>query len=229
MTDSPPIPPGNQPPYPLVEPPHPHQAPTPSSEGSANEGDAIESGSAIPSRFAGTLVAVAAAAAAAIGIALVRSRRAVTASTATATRTGRKAARAPLKPRSGAKPRSTTKAVEPEPATTRKSGAKRKSRRGSKLASEPKTESANAARPKTRRASAPVRRKPHKSSDGGIANRAPQDASRVSMGEEYEVRYWTKKFNVDRDDLQRAVDTVGNGAADVEQYLGKREPANALA
>lgn len=41
------------------------------------------------------------------------------------------------------------------------------------------------------------------------------------MGEDYEVRYWTHKFGVDREALQRAVDAVGNGAEAVEQELGK--------
>jgi hypothetical protein len=49
--------------------------------------------------------------------------------------------------------------------------------------------------------------------------RSPQDSSRIAMGEDYEVEYWTKKFGVSRDRLQQAVDAVGNGANAVEQYL----------
>jgi hypothetical protein len=49
--------------------------------------------------------------------------------------------------------------------------------------------------------------------------RSPQDSARIAMGEDYEVAYWTKKFGVSRDELQRAVDAVGNGAAAVEQRL----------
>jgi hypothetical protein len=49
--------------------------------------------------------------------------------------------------------------------------------------------------------------------------RSPQDASRIAMGEDYEVRYWTAKFGVTREDLQRAVDTVGNSADAVEKHL----------
>jgi hypothetical protein len=49
--------------------------------------------------------------------------------------------------------------------------------------------------------------------------RAPQDSSRIAMGEDYEVRYWTGKFGVDRNALQKAVDTVGNSAAAVEKHL----------
>lgn len=49
--------------------------------------------------------------------------------------------------------------------------------------------------------------------------RGPQDSSRIAMGEDYEVEYWTGKFGVDRDTLQKAVDAVGNSAAAVEKHL----------
>lgn len=51
--------------------------------------------------------------------------------------------------------------------------------------------------------------------------RAPQDASRVAMGEDYEVQYWTEKFGVSRERLQQAVDAVGNGADAVKEYLSR--------
>jgi hypothetical protein len=49
--------------------------------------------------------------------------------------------------------------------------------------------------------------------------RTPQDSSRIAMGEDYEVRYWTEKFGTDRDTLQKAVDTVGNSSQAVENHL----------
>ncbi|NML08030.1 DUF3606 domain-containing protein [Sphingomonas sp. G-3-2-10] len=49
--------------------------------------------------------------------------------------------------------------------------------------------------------------------------RAPQDSSRIAMGEDYEVAYWTDRFGVSRERLQQAVDAVGNGADAVEEYL----------
>jgi hypothetical protein len=49
--------------------------------------------------------------------------------------------------------------------------------------------------------------------------RGPQDRSRIAMGEDYEVEYWTDKFGVSRDRLQQAVDAVGTNAEAVEQYL----------
>lgn len=52
--------------------------------------------------------------------------------------------------------------------------------------------------------------------------RAPQDASRVAMGEDYEVRYWSERFGVSPDRLQQAVEAVGNSADRVEEYLKER-------
>lgn len=49
--------------------------------------------------------------------------------------------------------------------------------------------------------------------------RGPQDASRIALGEDYEVQYWTKKFGVSRERLEQAVEKVGNGADAVEAHL----------
>ena len=49
--------------------------------------------------------------------------------------------------------------------------------------------------------------------------RSPQDASRIAMGEDYEVRYWTERFGVTGERLREAVAAVGNGADAVERYL----------
>jgi len=49
--------------------------------------------------------------------------------------------------------------------------------------------------------------------------RGPQDSSRIAMSEDYEVEYWTDKFGVSRDELQKAVDAVGNSADAVEAHL----------
>lgn len=51
--------------------------------------------------------------------------------------------------------------------------------------------------------------------------RGPQDSSRVAMGEEYEVSYWTEKFGVSRERLQDAVDAVGNSADAVRANLAR--------
>jgi hypothetical protein len=48
-----------------------------------------------------------------------------------------------------------------------------------------------------------------------------QDRSRISTSEDYEVRYWSKKFGVSPDELKAAVKKVGNSAAAVEKELRK--------
>lgn len=52
--------------------------------------------------------------------------------------------------------------------------------------------------------------------------RGPQDRSRVAMGQEHEVRYWTERFGVSRESLQQAVNAVGNSVAAIESYLKER-------
>ncbi|PSO18722.1 DUF3606 domain-containing protein [Bradyrhizobium sp. MOS002] len=39
------------------------------------------------------------------------------------------------------------------------------------------------------------------------------------MHEDFEVKYWTKELGVSRDELQKAVDKVGNSAAAVRKQL----------
>jgi hypothetical protein len=51
--------------------------------------------------------------------------------------------------------------------------------------------------------------------------RRPQDSTRISLSEDYEVDYWTDKFGVSRDQLKEAVSAVGNSAEAVRNYLGK--------
>ena len=51
--------------------------------------------------------------------------------------------------------------------------------------------------------------------------RGRQDSSRIAMGEEYEVAYWINKFGVTREQLQEAVNTVGNSTSAVQRYLNR--------
>lgn len=53
------------------------------------------------------------------------------------------------------------------------------------------------------------------------SNRGGQDRSRINLSEEYEVQYWTKKFGVSKEELQRAVKKVGVEADKVGKELGK--------
>lgn len=53
------------------------------------------------------------------------------------------------------------------------------------------------------------------------SDRGPQDRARVNLTEDYEVRYWTKKFGVSKTDLEKAVAKAGESAAAVAKVLGK--------
>jgi len=55
----------------------------------------------------------------------------------------------------------------------------------------------------------------------GTSNFGSQDRTRIAMGEDYEVRYWTEKFGISREELAKAVDEVGSSADAVAVYLGK--------
>ena len=55
------------------------------------------------------------------------------------------------------------------------------------------------------------------------ADRGPQDRSRISLGQDYEVRYWSQRFGIDEDALRIAVEDVGPSVEAVEQYLANRE------
>jgi hypothetical protein len=48
---------------------------------------------------------------------------------------------------------------------------------------------------------------------------APQDAQRINMSQDHEVRYWTERFGVSRDKLQQSVDRAGPMVKDVEREL----------
>jgi hypothetical protein len=53
-------------------------------------------------------------------------------------------------------------------------------------------------------------------------NRGPQDRSRINLGEDYEVRYWTDKFGVSKSQLEEAVRKAGSSAAAVEEELRRQ-------
>jgi len=52
-----------------------------------------------------------------------------------------------------------------------------------------------------------------------LATRGTQDRVRINMNQEHEVKYWTDRFDVTREELQRAVDKVGPMADAVERQL----------
>jgi len=52
-------------------------------------------------------------------------------------------------------------------------------------------------------------------------NRGEPDRSRISLSEDYEVRYWTERFGVSKEQLAVAINKVGNSPDAVRQVLGK--------
>lgn len=45
------------------------------------------------------------------------------------------------------------------------------------------------------------------------------DRERIALDQEHEVRYWTQKLAVSREDLERAVQQVGSSADKVREHL----------
>lgn len=49
-----------------------------------------------------------------------------------------------------------------------------------------------------------------------------QDRKQISLGEDYEVRDWTKSLGCTEAELRAAVKAVGNSAEKVREYLKKK-------
>ncbi|MCC8952890.1 DUF3606 domain-containing protein [Bradyrhizobium sp. Pear77] len=59
-----------------------------------------------------------------------------------------------------------------------------------------------------------------------LTNRLQPDRSKINMHEPHEVKYWTRALGVSKDDLQKAVEKVGNSAAAVRKELGLPDKTN---
>jgi diaminopimelate decarboxylase len=55
-----------------------------------------------------------------------------------------------------------------------------------------------------------------------LKKRGPQDASRINVNEEWELRHWTAKFGVTADELKEAVKKVGVTVDAVSAHFGSR-------
>jgi hypothetical protein len=53
-----------------------------------------------------------------------------------------------------------------------------------------------------------------------LGSKGERDRSHIAMEVRAEVRYWLKHFGVTQDELQNAVDKVGNSVAAVRKQLG---------
>lgn len=49
----------------------------------------------------------------------------------------------------------------------------------------------------------------------------PQDATRINMNEDYEVRYWTKKLGISREELKRATSKFGSVVTRIRERFKK--------
>jgi hypothetical protein len=52
-----------------------------------------------------------------------------------------------------------------------------------------------------------------------LSKKESPDRSKINMHESHEVKYWTRELGVNRDQLQKLVDKVGNSAASVRKEL----------
>ena len=57
-----------------------------------------------------------------------------------------------------------------------------------------------------------------------LTNRGPRDRNRVDVNEDWELRYWSKKFGCTATELRDAVKAAGTTMADkVEAYLKQQK------
>ena len=52
-------------------------------------------------------------------------------------------------------------------------------------------------------------------------SRGGKDRTRIDVGDDHDLRYWSRRLNVSRTDLKRAVDAVGTLSEDVARHFGK--------
>ena len=52
-----------------------------------------------------------------------------------------------------------------------------------------------------------------------LNNKGADDRSAINLHEIHEVRYWTKQLGVTQEQLQKAIEKVGNSAAAVRKEL----------
>ena len=53
----------------------------------------------------------------------------------------------------------------------------------------------------------------------GLTHKLQPDRSKINLHDRQELHYWVKHLNVSEEDLQKAVDKVGNSAAAVRKEL----------
>ncbi len=56
--------------------------------------------------------------------------------------------------------------------------------------------------------------------------RGGQDRTRINVNQDYELRDWSDKFGVTKEELKAAVEAVGDQASAVESHLKGRKSAS---
>lgn len=54
-----------------------------------------------------------------------------------------------------------------------------------------------------------------------LKEKRPQDSSRISTSEKWEIAYWTKTLGCSEEELKKAIRAVGNSAEAVKKYFKK--------
>jgi hypothetical protein len=57
----------------------------------------------------------------------------------------------------------------------------------------------------------------------GRPDRIAANFARINLGEEYEIRYWTRKWGVSKERLQEVIDKVGPSIRAVARELNQPE------
>jgi hypothetical protein len=55
-----------------------------------------------------------------------------------------------------------------------------------------------------------------------LTKRGGRDRNRIDVGQDHELRGWSEKFGVSKEELKEAVQAVGTEASKVEQHLRER-------
>lgn len=56
-----------------------------------------------------------------------------------------------------------------------------------------------------------------------LKDRGPQDRNRISLSEDWEVKWWTVSLGVSASQLKGVVAKVGNSASKVKEYLQEKK------
>lgn len=54
----------------------------------------------------------------------------------------------------------------------------------------------------------------------GLTRKETADRSKINIDRPREVQFWTRHLNITKEELQKAIDKVGNAAAAVQKELG---------